>query len=72
LLAAIGMSSTGQRKVLGFLLGDKESSDTWTAFIKDLLARGLKRENLKMVISDDHKAIDSAVASTLGISTSSA
>jgi transposase-like protein len=67
LLAAIGMSSTGQRKVLGFLLGDKESSDTWSAFIKDLLARGLKRENLKMVISDDHKAIDSAVSSTLGI-----
>jgi transposase-like protein len=67
LLSAIGLTSGGKRIVLGFLLGDRENIDTWTALIKDLLARGLMRENIAMVISDEHKAIIAAVETTLGV-----
>jgi transposase-like protein len=67
LLSAIGLTSSGKRIVLGFLLGDRENIDTWTALIKDLLARGLVRENIAMVISDEHKAIVAAVEATLGV-----
>jgi transposase-like protein len=66
LLAAVGMTDTGERMVLGFLLGDRENSESWTALLNELLARGLDRDPLKMVISDDHKAITSAVKETLG------
>ncbi len=66
LLAAIGLSPDGSRHVLGFVLGDRENIDSWTALLKDLLARGFDRNQLLMVISDDHKAIDAAVAQTIG------
>ena len=52
---------------MGFLLGDRESQESWSALIKDLLARGLNRSAVKLVISDDHKAIVSAVKSSLGV-----
>ena len=60
------MTDTGERMVLGFLLGDKENIESWTAFLKELLDRGLDREHLKMVISDDDKAIVAAVKECLG------
>jgi transposase-like protein len=67
LLVAIGLTPDGTRHVLGFILGDRENTDSWTALLKDLLARGLDRNKLLMVISDDHKAIDAAVAQTLAV-----
>jgi transposase-like protein len=66
LLCAIGLTKAGKRSVLGFLLGDRESDDSWTSLIKDLLRRGLTRDSIALVISDEHKAILSAVDSTLG------
>lgn len=66
LLCAIGLTRTGKRRVLGFLLGDRENDDSWTSLIKDLLRRGLNRDAITLVISDEHKAILSAVGSTLG------
>jgi transposase-like protein len=68
LLAALGVTEDGRRHVLGFLLGDKESSDSWKALVKDLLARGLDRQQLNLVISDEHKGIESAVKDLLGVS----
>jgi len=67
LLLAIGVDGEDRRHVLGFVLGDRESKDSWSSLIKDLLARGLDREALRMVISDEHKGIESAVADLLGI-----
>lgn len=67
LLAAIGLTSDGKRHVLGFLLGDRENQDSWSTLLKELLARGLKRDALALVISDDHKAIASAVSDVLGL-----
>lgn len=67
LLLAIGVDAEDRRHVLGFFLGDRESKDSWGALIKDLLARGLDRDVLRMVISDEHKGIESAVSDLLGI-----
>jgi len=67
LLLALGVDDEDRRHVLGFALGDRESKDSWSSLIKDLLARGLDREALRMVISDEHKGIESAVADLLGI-----
>jgi len=67
LLLALGVDGENRRHVLGYALGDRESKDSWSSLIKDLLARGLNREALRMVISDEHKGIESAVADLLGV-----
>ena len=67
LLLALGVDGEGRRHVLGFALGDRESKDSWTSLVKDLLARGLDREALRLVISDEHKGIESAVADLLAV-----
>ena len=66
LLCAVGLSKTGKRSVLGFLIGNRENHDTWSSLLNDLKKRGLSRDTIEMVISDDHKAIISAAAETLG------
>ena len=67
LFVALGMNDKGERYFLGYMLGDRESQDSWSAFIKQLLARGLNRDILKLVISDEHKGIEAAVNDVLGI-----
>jgi putative transposase len=67
LLLALGVDGENRRHVLGYVLGDRENTDSWAALIKDLLARGLEREALRLVISDEHKGIESAVADLLGV-----
>ncbi len=67
ILAAIGITPDGKRHVLGFLLGDRESEDSWSAFIKELKARGLDTSKIKLAISDDHKAIGAAVSKLLAV-----
>ena len=67
ILVALGVTPEGKRHVLGFLLGDRESDDSWSALVKDLLARGLDRSKIKLAISDDHKGISSAVRNLLAV-----
>lgn len=67
ILVALGVTPEGKRHVLGFLLGDRESDDSWSALVKDLLARGLDRSKIRLAISDDHKAISSAVSKLLAV-----
>lgn len=66
LLCAVGLSKDGKRSVLGFLIGNRENHDSWSALLNDLKKRGLSRDTIEMVISDEHKAIVSAVAETIG------
>lgn len=68
ILLALGVESGGKRHLLGFMLGDRESEDSWTALFKDLLKRGLDREALRLVVSDEHKGIEAAVTKVLGVS----
>jgi transposase-like protein len=65
LLCAVGIAKDGTKHALGFLLGDRESADAWNALIRELLVRGLNHKALRLVISDDHKAILAAVAEQL-------
>ncbi|MDQ2946962.1 MAG: IS256 family transposase [Acidobacteriota bacterium] len=67
LLVALGVDDQDRRHVLGFMLGDRENQDSWEALIKDLLQRGLDRQSLRLVISDEHKGIESAVTHLLGV-----
>lgn len=66
LLAALGLNSKGETHILGFLLGDRENLDTWEGLLNDLKKRGLNPSALKLVISDEHKAITGAVSKVLG------
>ena len=67
LLVALGVTPEGKRHMLGFLLGDKESEDSWKALVKDLLNRGLDRNALKLAISDEHSGIELAVRDLLSV-----
>lgn len=67
LLLAIGVDGEDRRHVLGFALGDRETKESWSSLIQDLLGRGLDRQALRLVISDEHKGIESAVAELLAL-----
>jgi len=51
-LVAIGVTETGQKLVLGFQAGDKESASTWREFFKDLKGRGLDGSNMVLGVMD--------------------
>ena len=51
-LVAIGVTKEGQRMVLGFQSGDKESAPTWREFFKDLKGRGLDGSKVVLGIMD--------------------
>jgi putative transposase len=51
-LVAIGVTETGQKLVLGFQAGDKESAPTWREFFKDLKKRGLDSNNMVLGVMD--------------------
>ncbi len=67
LLQALGIDEKGHKHVLGGMLGDRESEDSWTAFLKDLMRRGLKRDQIRLVVSDEHKGIEAAVSKVLNV-----
>jgi len=52
ILAAIGVTDTGQKLVLSLQSGDKESATSWREFFKDLKSRGLDGGNVKLGIMD--------------------
>jgi len=56
---ATGVTSTGDREVLGIDVGDSEDGAFWTAFLKDLRARGLT--GVQLVISDHHLGLTQAI-----------
>jgi transposase-like protein len=56
---ATGVTSTGDREVLGIDVGDSEDGAFWTAFCKGLRARGLA--GVQLVISDHHLGLKSAI-----------
>ena len=64
MVVAVGVAADGRREVLGFAVGDSESEPFWTEFLRDLRARGLA--GTKLVISDAHAGLKSAIATTMG------
>ena len=59
-LVVVGFTSQGRREVLHWSVGDSESEQTWSAVFRGLKDRGL--DNVKLVVSDAHQGIRSALA----------
>jgi len=60
LLCALGVRGNGERKILGFTLERSEDIINWKKLLLDIKKRGLKGNNLKLIIADDHPAIKTA------------
>jgi transposase-like protein len=60
-LVAYGITIFGRRELIAFRQARSESYEEWTAFVDDLYRRGLKGDNLKLVITDGSKALHSAL-----------
>ncbi|MCC7170797.1 MAG: IS256 family transposase [Planctomycetes bacterium] len=60
---ATGVSAEGQREILGFDLFTSEDGAAWTAFLRSLVARGLK--GVQLVISDAHEGLKHAIGAVL-------
>ncbi len=52
LLVALGVKADGSKELLGFQLANSESESWWWGFLSDLKDRGLKGENLEVMVSD--------------------
>ncbi len=63
LLCALGIKPNGERKILGFTLERSEDIENWKKLLKQVKVRGLKGNNLKLVIADDHSSIKTATDS---------
>lgn len=59
-LVALAFKPDGKREVIGFEVFDCEENYSWKTFLSGLKERGL--HDVRMVISDSHKSIRSAVA----------
>jgi transposase-like protein len=60
---AVGVNAEGQREVLGLDVGPSEDGAFWLAFLRALVARGLS--GVRLVTSDAHEGLKSAIAATL-------
>jgi transposase-like protein len=59
LLIAIGINEEGYREVLGFMVGDSESEESWGEFFSWLKQRGL--HGVDLIVSDQHKGLIRAI-----------
>lgn len=64
LVLAIGVREDGYREVLGWEVGYTEDQAFWTAFLRQLVRRGLR--GVRLVISDAHEGLRQAIAQVLG------
>jgi putative transposase len=61
-LIVTGIRDDGYREILGAKITDNESEGFWSGFFDELIDRGLK--GVKLIVSDGHKGIQSAVSSS--------
>lgn len=60
---AVGVRESGEREVLGVDIGPSEDGAFWLAFLRGLVARGLR--GVRLVTSDAHEGLKTAIASVL-------
>jgi putative transposase len=60
---AVAVNASGQREVLGLDVGPSEDGAFWLAFLRSLVARGLR--GVRLVISDAHEGLKGAIAAVL-------
>ncbi|MDA8203668.1 MAG: IS256 family transposase [Chloroflexi bacterium] len=63
IVIATGVTTSGDREVLGLAVGDSEDGAFWTAFLRSLRARGLS--GVRLVISDAHEGLKAAIGAVL-------
>ena len=56
---AVGITKDGDREIIGFMIQNEESDDTWSIFFDYLKERGL--QGTELIISDAHKGLVSAI-----------
>jgi len=61
---AIGVRERGEREVLAVDIGASEEEAFWTAFLRGLVARGLR--GVQLVIGDAHQGLKEAIGKVLG------
>ena len=61
-MVAVGVTSEGDRQVLGVDVGPSEDRAFWTAFLRSLVKRGL---GVRLVISDAHEGLQQAISTVL-------
>ncbi len=64
LVVAVGVTSSGDREVLGLDVGLTEDGPFWTEFLRDLVRRGLS--DVRLVISDAHEGLKEAIRRVCG------
>jgi transposase-like protein len=62
-LVAVGVNAEGRREVLGLDVVTREDGAGWLAFLRSLVARGLR--GVELVISDAHVGLRTAIESAL-------
>ena len=62
-VVAVGVTTDGDRQVLGIDVGPSEDRAFWTAFLRSLVKRGLK--GVRLVISDAHEGLKQAISTVL-------
>ena len=60
-LVAYGITSFGERKLLGFVQAKAESQDAWEGLLNNLFNRGLKGGNIKLIIIDGSPGLKKAL-----------
>jgi putative transposase len=71
LVIATGVSGQGRREILGMALGDAETTDFWTGFLRSLRDRGLRVATdadplgVALVTSDAHAGLKAAIKAIL-------
>jgi putative transposase len=60
---ATGVTADGRREVLGHAVGDSETEQFWTQFLRRLRDRGLS--GVQLVVSDAHRGLRTAIATVL-------
>src|SRR6266487_615560 len=62
-VVATAVNADGHREILGLDVLTSEDGAGWTAFLRDLVARGLS--GVRLVISDDHAGLVQAISAAL-------
>jgi putative transposase len=62
-VVAIGVTTEGERQILGVDVGASEDRGFWTAFLRSLVKRGLV--GVRLVISDAHEGLKQAISTVL-------
>ena len=63
-LVAVGVASTGERRILGLeLAAGNDEGNAWAPFLRGLVERGLA--GVRLVISDAHRGLVAAVRELL-------